>query len=163
RIKLAGGTGLFDQRLRVRAFGLLDDQRKDDVVNIEFPGRDQGARRLASGRFSADYKVMDALELQFRLFQAHDDYNGPHIEGYKAPPNAALAPPGSYSDDPYKTRNNDRGFTKNKLDLGSIKAVYQLTPTWSITSLTGDSKFSKNPITRSDGDGTDKGLISSLR
>ncbi|WP_420464566.1 TonB-dependent receptor [Panacagrimonas sp.] len=141
RVKLSAGSGIADGRLRLRASATWDDQLDDVFINLEFPGRDLGARERRGLRLNADLALSDALHMKLRSFRIDETSNGYHIEAYRPPAGSLLAPPGSFTADPYTHRNNDRGLTRKTLTGGSLNLTYDLSEQWSLTALSGYTRF----------------------
>lgn len=155
------GGGLFDGALRLRVSG-SHAERGDHLINEAFPGRDQGGLDGDSFRIAADLNLGDRLRFELRLFDATEDFNGPVYGAYKPDPEAALAPRGTYSDDPYRLRTNDAGVSEKTLSGGSLKTVLDLSERFSLTAITGyvDYGFDTRGY---DGDGTSNDLFTATR
>lgn len=165
-VGVSGGVGNFDNRsasghvgggllggmLRAR-MGTFWEQQDDHFINIEFPGRDQGGREQLANRLSLDLDATDSLSFELRTFHVDEDFNGVLYAAYKPPPDAVLAPPGSFSDEPYEIRTNDAGVSNRRMIGGSLKTIVDLLEPLRLSALTGfvDYRFTTDEY---DGDGT---------
>ncbi|MGH8245074.1 MAG: TonB-dependent receptor plug domain-containing protein, partial [Gammaproteobacteria bacterium] len=149
------GRGFLDGMLKLRLGGVTDENT-DFFINEQFPGLDMGASDQSTFRLAGDLLATDTLHFQLRAFTADQTFNGPLYAAYKPPPDSALAPPGTYSDDPYKTRTNEAGASEKTLRGGSLKAVWDILDGLVLSSQTGYVKFQfDTPAGHGyDGDGT---------
>ena len=155
------GDGFLDGKLRLRLGGSMEE-RDDYLENESFPGRDQNGMDQYGLRLSADADLTDWLHLQFRGFDAREDFNGPLYAAYKPDPESVLAPPGSYSDDPYRIRTNDDGDATKEMLGGSVKLIVNLSDALTLSSQSGyvDYGFDTDHY---DGDGTSNDLFTAYR
>jgi iron complex outermembrane recepter protein len=155
------GGGVFDGALRLRISGSVSE-RDDHLVNEAFPGRDQGGLDAAGLRAAIDLDLGERLRFSLRAFDATEDFNGPLYAAYKPDPEALLAPPGTYSDHPYRIRTNDAGVSTKKLRGGSFKGVAEFGERFTLSAISGyvDYGFDTRGY---DGDGTSNDLFTATR
>ncbi|MGH8528801.1 MAG: TonB-dependent receptor [Nevskiales bacterium] len=156
------GDSFADGALRLRVSGVTD-RIGDYFINERFPGVDYGSSHQDGFRLAGDWLAADALKLELRAFLAEQDFAGPLYSAYKPPANAVLAPPGTYSNQPYGTRVNTRGVSSKDLTGGSLKAIWNLADELTLSSQTGYVKFEFDSPEGYDGDGTSNDIFRTFR